>query len=239
MKLGDRIKLQQSVSQKVAELCTQPIASSQEEVNAWQNSPKLYLLSKAQRVASLPDAWLEEVDQMFTNSQDFYVGMVTSWYATGFENVSKALLRQQKQSGLISHEQMRQEFDAIKAMDVETVATEDKIRFFFDLFDALIEQMKNQENWYKLYQQSYLGPLSERLVWNISALDLFSWQLPAADSRKIHRYKQIARIMVIFFFFEKIYKNASQLASGNETNPIDKIQELSKILAYHELLTTL
>ncbi|NDY73083.1 hypothetical protein DO021_15480 [Desulfobacter hydrogenophilus] len=233
MKIGDVMKLQQTLMPKIDELCTRPVASSQKQVDFWQNNHGAYLKEKAKRVLTLPDSLQNEVDQMFASSKEFYLNMVAVWYKSSHKSLSKTILMEQQRSGIISKEQMRKSFDKIKSIDVQSIGKDQKIQFFFEFFESLIEQIKNQKEWSKLYQISNLGLLSDRLVWNISALDLCAWQLPLADTRNINDYQQLAKIMTIFFFFEKIYKNWFKLDSINDVNPFDVVPGLNKILAYY------
>lgn len=52
-----------------------------------------------------------------------------------------------------------------------------------------------------------------------------------ADLRDKNNYCELSRIMTIFFFFEKLYKNEFQLS--NDINPFDKLMNLDKIVSYY------
>ncbi|MDX2426920.1 MAG: hypothetical protein QNK15_11780, partial [Cycloclasticus sp.] len=70
-------------------------------------------------------------------------------------------------------------------------------------------------------------------VWIISALDLFFWQLPFSDNLNINDYPKLEKIMTIFFFFEKLYKNSSRLDS-EEIDPFSVLSDLEKIVSYYD-----
>lgn len=203
--LDDIFLSQRIMSEEFEALCVRPIASSQEEVKSWLANNEEYLRAKAKNVAPLPLELESKVDTIFEQNRDLYYFFVEDWYDN------------------------RQSYLANEEIDFHKVERDKKIQDFFDIFESVIDAIINHKNWFDLYKCANIK--YGTMVWNIASLDLFAWQLPSADFRHKNNYLELAKIMTIFFFFEKLYKNESQLS--NNTNPIDEIFNLDKIISYY------
>ena len=230
MGLKEVILLQREFSGKLDDLCTQPIAHSNEEVEQWQTDHQKYLNEKAKNVESIPTTLESGIDDMFTKTKDFYYSYIELWYSFGMENYQKQVLRLKKHHGEISEDEFRVLRQKVGTIDFDSVPIEQKIEDFFGIFEDIIDAIKNNKEWFDLYETSMIR--ADGLVFNISSLNLFAWQLPNADARNTNDYKQISKIMTIFFFMEKIHKRESSLS--NDINPLDiATMQLDKILAYY------
>lgn len=216
----------------IDELCKRPIAKTQEEVDEWQKNNVSYLKVKAKNIKPLSNDLENDVDEMFKEHEEVYFSFVESWYKHGFKGFNKALLMSAQKNGDISKDKMREEYEKIENTNLESVSTAKKVDFFFFVFENIIDSINKKKNWFDIYKGSAIR--GDGLVRNISSLDLFAWQLPNSDLRNKNNYEEVAKIMIIFFFIEKIYKREDSLS--NNINPFDKIMFLDKILSYYYYL---
>ncbi len=232
MGLKEVLSLQRSFGEKMDALCKRPIANSQEEVDKWQKNNIKYLQAKSKNVKPIPSALENDIDMLFEEHKKTYYSFVESWYEYGYKDFKKAILLSKFEDESISDnskEEMRNEYKQIKDEDIVNTSQDEKINYFFFVFENIIDAIKEHKNWFDIYKGS--GLRGDGLVLNISSLDLFAWQLPNTGLRNKNNYKEIAKIMAIFFFIEKIYKNEYSLS--NEINPFDKIMNLDKIVSYY------
>jgi len=232
MGLREVLSLQREFSDKIDGLCRRPVANSQEQVDEWQNNNIEYLKVKAKNVKLMPKELEDDIDILFEEHQSTYQSFVESWYEYGFRDFQKAILILKQKNGDISKEKMREDYNKIEDVDIASINEEEKIGYFFFVFENIINAINEQKNWFDIYKGS--GIRGDGLVLNISSLDLFTWQLPNADLRDKNNYKKIAKIMIIFFFIESIHKNEHSLS--NDINPFDKIVNLDKIVSYYKFL---
>lgn len=230
MSLKKVMFLQKEFSGKLGKMCTKPTAHSSEEVELWQTDYEKYLAEKAKYVELIPTTLESDIDDMFIKTRDFYYSYINSWYSYGMESYQMQLLNLKYHHGEILKEELRELRQKVMTIDFERVSIEEKVEDFLGIFEEIIDAIKNNQDWFDLYKASFIR--GDDLVFNISSLDLFTWQLPNADTRNKNDYAKVAKIMTIFFFFEKIYKNESSLSNG--INPLDKVtMDISKILAYY------
>lgn len=223
--------LQRAFGEKLDDLCKRPLASSNQEVELWRTNHEEYLKVKAENVAYMPTEFEDEVDDMFIQTRDTYFEFIESWYGYGMQEYQEKLLRLRVKNSEISKDESILARENINNTDFDNVDIEKKIQDFFDIFENIVYAMKNNEEWFDLYKASTIR--GDGLVFNIASLDLFAWQLPKADSRDKNDYQQLAKIITIFFFIEKLYKAEESL--NNDVNPFDKISmELDKIFAYYD-----
>lgn len=145
------------------------------------------------------------------------------------EQYQARILLQKRNNGEINKEEFQEQYKAIKKIDFQKEEKNKKIQIFFDIFESIIDAINKNKDWFDLCEAS--GIRGDDLVWNIASLDLFAWQLPSADLRHKNNYLELARIMTIFFFIEKLYKNKYELS--NKTNPFDTIMNMDKIVSYY------
>lgn len=232
MGLREVLSLQREFSDKIDMLCKRPVANSQEQVDEWQTNNVEYLKAKAKNVKPISNELENDIDILFSAHQATYLSFVESWYKYGFEESQMAILISKQKKGDISKEEMRKAYRKIEDIDTANISQKQKINYFFFVFENIIDAINEQKNWFDIYKGSSIR--GDGLVFNISSLDLFAWQLPNADLRDKNDYKQIAKIMTIFFIIEKIYKNEHSLS--NDINPFDKLMNLDKIVSYYKFL---
>jgi len=221
--------LQRRFSDEMDKLCKKPIVNSQEQVKEWQSKHIEYLKIKSQNIMSIPDKLRSDIDEMFKEHEETYISFVEHWFQYGFADFNRTFLIAEQKNGNISKEKMREKYKKIQNTNVESISRTKKVDYLFFVFEKIIDYIYNNKNWFDLYKSSSIR--GDGLVLNISSLDLFAWQLPNADLRNINNYKEIAKIMTIFFFIEKIYKNES--CFSNDTNPFNQIVDLDKIVSYY------
>lgn len=232
MGLKEVLSLQRRFGERMDALCKRPIANSQEEVDKWQKNNIEYLQAKSKNVEPIPSVLENDIDMLFEEHKKTYYSFVENWYEHGYKDFKKAVLFSKLKDENISDnskEEIRNEYKQIEDEDISNASQDEKINYFFFVFENIIDAIKNHKNWFDIYKGSSLR--GDGLVWNISSLDLFAWQLPNADLRNKNNYKKIAMVMVVFFFIEKIYKNEYSLS--NKIDPFDEIMNLDKIVSYY------
>jgi len=232
MGLEEVFTLKRKISDKVDVLCKQPTANSQEQVNEWLDNNITFLRAKAKNVKSMSSEIENDIDILFQECQTTYYGFVEDWYEYGYRDFEGAKLLQILRNNNISDvakKEIRNNYKKLQTINIDNVSQNDKINYFFDVFENIIDSINKGQNWFDLYKGSRLR--GDDLVFDISYLDLFAWQLPNIDLRNKNDYKKIAKIMTIFFFIEKIYKKEYSLS--NDINPFDKIMNLDKIVSYY------
>jgi hypothetical protein len=227
--LEDALLSQRTISEKFEDLCKTPMASSAEEAQHWMANHKEFLEAKAKNVVTMPRELENDVDTMFVQSRDIYYDFIESWYDFGMGRYQKNLIYQKQKSLEINGDEAQERYEAIKKIDFQKAQKNKKIQDFFDIFESIIDAINNHKNWFDLYKATNIR--GDGLVWSIASLDLFVWQMPSADFRDKNNYCELAKIMTIFFFFEKLYKNEFQLS--NQINPFDKLMNLDKIVSYY------
>ena len=231
MGLNEILALQREFSEKLDGLCKAPIAMSNEEAVLWQTDHQKYLKVKSENVESIPSIMESDVNDMFMKNRDVYYRFVESWYGMGIENYKIKLIRIKRDKSEISRDEAVKLIKQVKNTDFDVVDIQQKIQDFFNVFEEIIEAINSNEEWFDLYKASYIR--GDGLVFNIASLDLFTWQLPSADTRQKNDYKTVAKIMTIYFFIEKIYKSPTM---NNNVNPFNKIHDLNKIFSYYSFL---
>ena len=232
MSLKEAISLQKEFSTKLESLCERPLATSKEEAELWQNNHEEYLKVKSLNIQSVSSALFDDIDKMYITNKETYYDFVKSWYAFGWEQYQIYLLEQDEDLGLISGKEFSERKKVIKNTNFKETDIKTMVQDFFTIFELIINKMKNNEEWYELYKASRIR--GDDLVFNISSLDLFTWQLPSSDTREINDYNTVAKIMTIYFFIENIYKNESSIMNDNPFNKA--ILNLDKILSYYNFI---
>jgi hypothetical protein len=235
MKLAELFDTMNKVQDKIEILCKHPIAASIEERNEWLDDNKKHLTKKAKNVRTMPLELEDSIDTLFQESKATYFRFIVAWYESGYKSFETGKLRgllKDKNINDKARDEIRGKLDELQTIDYNSISIEDKTNYFFNLFEQIIDTINSGGNWFDLYKSSKIR--GDGLVYNISHLDLFAWQLPNADPRKKNDYKTIAKIMTIFFFIEKIYKYG--FGYSTNLNPFKKISALNNIISYYNYI---
>lgn len=231
MRLTEIIKLQRQVSESLDELCERPRAKSQSEVELWERDYKEYLKAKSLHVNAIPNELLDDISILTVGSKTFYHSVIEGWHKYSFKNFKMFELMSMQKKGEITPNEMRALYKDFESKEYATIEIQEKISDFFLVFDKIIDAINtNTKDWFDWYKAG--GIRGDGLVWNISSLDIFAWQLPAGDPKNKKEYFELAKLMTIFFLIEQLYKNDSLL--NNDINPLEKL-DLHKILAYYNV----
>jgi len=238
---NDVTNMHQTLSKKIERLCKLPIARSQDEADYWQSNQIVYMQVKTDNINALPKNMEAEVDRVFAASLEFYREVISFWFKIFYEDIHES-----KYSELSKEENihLEQEIKSIFGkLNSKSVTIDEKTELFFNYFDLLVNKMKKNEDWFMLYNLTWIGKVSDRMVWNVGILDLFAWQLPCADTRKKNSYLELAKIMTVFFFMEQIYHNEHIFLDryNNKVSilPFEEIYNLDRIFAYYEYVTSI
>jgi len=231
MALNEILKQQREFSEILDKLCRRPTATTEKQLNKWQENNIEYLKAKQKNIETMSKELESDIDVVFQEHKKYYYRVVENWHERGYKDSQKWNLLYMKKAGEITQEKMIVEVEKIEKLDMSNVNTDEQIDRFFSIFEDIINAIKKEKRWLDIYKASNL--MGQGLVSNMSSLDLFAWQLPSADLRDKNDYKKIAKIMTVLFFIEKIHKNKNSMT--NETNPYDKIMNLDKIVSYYYL----
>lgn len=104
---------------------------------------------------------------------------------------------------------------------------------FIKKIDKINKCIVNNEDWIDELRRSKL--FSEQDVRNISHIELFAWQLPAADQFNANKYAKIGLIMAGLFFVEKLGRLSFNDNKVGLKNPYKEITNLDTLKALYDI----
>jgi len=144
MGLEEVLTLKRKISDKVDVLCKQPTANSQEQVNEWLDNNITFLRAKAKNVKSMSSEIENDIDILFQECQTTYYDFVEDWYEYGYRGFEEAKLLQILRNNNISDvakKEIRNNYKKLQKINIDNVSQNDKINYFFDVFENIIEQI--------------------------------------------------------------------------------------------------
>ena len=232
--LENIVKNQTQLFEQFDLLYKRPIACSDEELLNWQTNNVEYLRAKAEKVYEAPMELKDSITNILDAGKDLYYGFVEFWYKEMFKDYQEFKLYELLDANKISQIEFEKQYKELKEKDFNLNYNQNEaVNIFFKVFDELIESIKidNGSDYFM-----FSGIRGDGFVHNILTLEIFCIILPNADKRNKDIYIELAKIIIICFFTEKLAKFGFD---NDKVNPCKSIFKLDEIYSYYEYLNSI
>ena len=179
---------------KVSDLMYEPVASSLEEAQAWDENPNLKLSKYRGYNIQLPENEINKAIEVWEEIEKRFIGILKKNFnqtmhdfIQNYKNIREALIN--------------------KKIDGNTIIEISKYR-----------------------------SITYEVVWNISWIDLFVWQLPKINLNNSSKYISIAERMLAIKYIETLNKNSSLLFDYAELFPfIRNLEARAKMIEKEQI----
>ena len=220
--LENIVKNQTQLFEQFDLLYKRPIAYSDEELLNWQTNNVEYLRAKAEKVYEAPMELKDSITNILDAGKDLYYGY------------QEFKLYELLDANKISQIEFEKQYKELKEKDFNLNYNQNEaVNIFFKVFDELIESIKI-DNGSDYFINS--GIRGDGFVHNILTLEIFCIILPNADEKNKDIYIELAKIIIICFFTEKLAKFGFD---NDKVNPFKSIFKLDEIYSYYEYLNSI